>query len=126
MGLNICNHCKREIDFTQRENILNDNSSYIFDSSKNLLGANPSKNTLKTFKKSYKNKHKKVKLEDFKFIRLIGVGSYGKIYVASKKNSNKLYAIKILNKKNIYNQNEKQNIKTERTVLAKLNHPFIM
>ena len=31
-----------------------------------------------------------------------------------------------MNKKNIYNQNERQNIKTERTVLAKLNHPFIM
>ena len=77
-------------------------------------------------KKSNKNIYNKVKLEDFQFIRLIGVGSYGKIYVASKKSSNKLYAIKILNKKNIYNQNERQNIKTERTVLAKLNHPFIM
>ena len=127
MGLDICNNCKREIDFTSKENKKNSNSSYTFDSSKHLTDTDPSQSTPKTSnKKSHKSRQKKVKLEDFKFIRLIGVGSYGKIYVATKKSSKKLYAIKILNKKNIYNQIEKQNIKTERTVLAKLNHPFIM
>ena len=127
MGLNICNNCRRENDLIERQNIAKNNSSYIFDSSKHLINREPKQNSSKSIKKkSNKNKYNKVKLEDFQFIRLIGVGSYGKIYVASKKSSNKLYAIKILNKKNVYNQNERQNIKTERTVLAKLNHPFIM
>jgi protein-serine/threonine kinase len=127
MGLNICNNCQRENDLIEKQNIAKNNSSYIFDSSKHLISREPKQNSSKSIKKkSNKNKYNKVKLEDFQFIRLIGVGSYGKIYVASKKSSNKLYAIKILNKKNIYNQNERQNIKTERTVLAKLNHPFIM
>ena len=127
MGLNICNNCQRENDLIEKQNIAKNNSSYIFDSSKHLISREPKQNSSKSIKKkSNKNKYNKVKLEDFQFIRLIGVGSYGKIYVASKKSSNKLYAIKILNKKNVYNQNERQNIKTERTVLAKLNHPFIM
>ena len=78
-------------------------------------------NPLKKFKQV------KVKLEDFNFIRLIGIGSYGKVYVASKSlNKNKLYAIKILNKDKINNNIQKKSINTERILLAKLNHPFIM
>ena len=126
MGLNFCNNCRRDCEFQEQSNS-NTNSSLIFDSSKYLPKTASTKSSSKKERHhSRRNKHKKVKLEDFKFIRLIGVGSYGKIYVASKKSSKKLYAIKILNKKNVYNQIEKQNIRTERTVLAKLNHPFIM
>ena len=74
-----------------------------------------------------KLKQIKVKLEDFNFIRLIGIGSYGKVYVASKNfNINKLYAIKILNKDKINNSIQKKSINTERMLLAKLNHPFVM
>ena len=128
MGLNICNNCRRDCEF---KNCLNSNSttnsSYIYDTSKNVLKTDSTKSSSRKSKHHNRNStHKKVKLEDFEFIRLIGIGSYGKIYVASKKSSKKLYAIKILNKKNIYNPNERQNIRTERTVLAKLNHPFIM
>ena len=126
MGLNICNNCQRDCEFKDPSNSYS-NSSFIFDSSKHLAKTDSTKTSSRKGRQhSHKSKHKKVKLEDFKFIRLIGVGSYGKIYVASKKSSNKLYAIKILNKKNIYNPTEKQNIRTERAVLAKLNHPFIM
>ena len=121
MGLNFCHNCARDCELQEGANS-NTNSSYILDSPKNL---NHNDSTKSSSKKNHKHSHKKVKLEDFKFIRLIGIGSYGKIYVASKKSSNKLYAIKILNKKNVRNKLELQNIKTERTVLAKLNHPFI-
>ena len=48
-----------------------------------------------------KTKSTKAKLEDFNFIRLIGVGSYGKVNVASKNTNDKLYAIKIINKNKI-------------------------
>ena len=68
----------------------------------------------------------KVKIEDFDFIRLIGLGSYGKVFVASKKSNNKLYAVKVLNKNIICIKNLKKSIKTERTLLEKLNYPFII
>ena len=68
----------------------------------------------------------KIKMEDFSFKRLIGIGTYGKVFVASKKSNNKLYAVKVLNKKQICSKNLKKSIKTERTLLEKSNYPFIM
>ena len=121
MGLNFCHNCARDCDYQEGTNSIT-NSSYILDSPNNIKQSDSTKSSSK---KNHKHSHKKVKLEDFEFIRLIGIGTYGKIYVASKKSSNKLYAIKILNKKNVHNKFELQNIKTERAVLAKLNHPFI-
>jgi serine/threonine protein kinase len=121
MGLNFCHNCARDCDYQEGTNSIT-NSSYILDSPNSIKQSDSTKSSSK---KNHKHSHKKVKLEDFEFIRLIGIGTYGKIYVASKKSSNKLYAIKILNKKNVHNKFELQNIKTERTVLAKLNHPFI-
>ena len=73
-----------------------------------------------------KTKLIKVKLEDFSFIRLIGLGTYGKVYVATKKSNNKLYAVKVLNKSQISNNIQKKNIKTERTLLEILDYPFVM
>ena len=73
-----------------------------------------------------KGKQTKVKLEDFSLIRLIGVGSYGRVYAGTKKSSKKLYAIKILDKKMINTKIQKNNIKTEKAILSNLNHPFIM
>lgn len=40
-------------------------------------------------------------LKDYDRIRKIGEGSFGEIYLARKKNSSKLYAIKSLSKKKI-------------------------
>ena len=149
MGLFFCYECKREDISQSLSNFTNSSSKFLY-SSKNLL-QNIKK--AKTFsenekrrminlkhKKTEKNtnflrcnsnptreiKQMKVKLEDFNLIRLIGVGSYGKVYVASKNTSKKLYAIKILNKKKINTNNLKKSINTERTLLANLNHPFIM
>ena len=153
MGLFLCYQCKRESltsnisDFTENSSKLYENLSSkllptirkqksfpecerntIFDiKQKNEI--NPLICRSDSFPKqkiNIKIKPKKVKLEDFSIIRLIGVGSYGKVYVASKKLSNKLYAIKVLNKNIIKIKNQKNNIKTERILLEKLNNPFIM
>ena len=148
MGLFFCYECKRG---AYAQNISNDtiSSSKLFNSSKQLLqkikksktfsedettnSINTSKTKLSKFNgqrcksiPTKKYKQSKVKLEDFNIIRLIGVGSYGKVYVATKNSSKKLYAIKVLNKEKINNKTQKNSINTERTVLAKLNHPFIM
>ena len=72
------------------------------------------------------SKRKKVKLEDFNVKRLIGIGNYGKVYVASKDSNDKLYAIKVLNKSRINTEVLKKSIITERILLENINHPFIM
>ena len=97
------------------ENIENQNN--------NLL--NSYNNRSNSFSNS-KSKVIKIKMEDFSFKRLIGIGTYGKVFVASKKSNNKLYAVKVLNKNQICSKNLKKSIKTERTLLEKSNYPFIM
>ena len=150
MGLFLCNECKRD-NISKSLNSTNYSSNIFSSSSKIMHKYKKSKtfserenntnlklkkkNTLKVScsqKRTNSNpikrlKQFKVKLEDFNFIRLIGIGSFGKVYVASKNlNINKLYAIKILNKDKINNSIQKKSINTERILLAKLNHPFVM
>ena len=151
MGFLFCYECKRDSISNNFSNYTN-SSSRLFNSSKQLIhtfkksqtfsdkeNTTPfnldSKDILKSRgsqKRTLSNplkkfKQAKVKLEDFNFIRLIGIGSYGKVYVATKNcNQNKLYAIKKLNKDKINNNIQKKSINTERVLLAKLNHPFIM
>lgn len=64
---------------------------------------------------------------DFDFLKVIGRGSFGKVYMANHKNENKIYAIKVLNKEAILKRNEVKHIMAERNVLiTNLNHPFLI
>ena len=144
MGLFLCYEYKRN-DEPQNQSFLSKSSTNIFDLSnkssfkKNkTFSENKNINSLNIKQTTNINKQKiqkcrsipikknKVKLEDFTIIRLIGVGSYGKVYVAKKNSNDQLYAIKVLNKEYITIKNQKHSINTERTLLAKLNHPFVM
>ena len=142
MGLFFCYESKREDISESFSNFTNCSTNFLY-SSKNLLqNIEKEKRRMENLKhkKVEKNKNylrcnssptreikqKQVKLEDFNLIRLIGVGSYGKVYVASKNSSKILYAIKVLNKKKIDTKNLRKSINTERTLLSNLNHPFIM
>ena len=69
----------------------------------------------------------KINLSDFRKMRLIGIGSYGQVYLTSAKTDpNKLYAVKVLNKKDIEQDNLLENLKTEKKVMEQITHPFIM
>ncbi|XP_027200210.2 serine/threonine-protein kinase Sgk2-like [Dermatophagoides pteronyssinus] len=64
---------------------------------------------------------------DFQFLRMIGKGSFGKVYSARHLKEDKIYAVKVLYKKMILKTNEKNHIMSERNVLLKnLNHPFLV
>lgn len=68
-----------------------------------------------------------VKPSDFEFLRTIGKGSFGKVYSARHIKEDRIYAVKVLNKKMIIKRNEKNHIMSERNVLLKnLNHPFLV
>ena len=121
MGLLLCNKYKREDISTSLSNSTNFSSKLLCSSGHTLLDHKKAKtfskkkistSHLKTpvKKDNYqrcnsnptrKEKLTKAKLEEFNFIRLIGVGSCGKVYVASKNTNDKLYAIKIINKNKI-------------------------
>jgi len=68
-----------------------------------------------------------VKPTDFEFLKLIGKGSYGSVMLARHKKEQKVYAVKVLQKKMIIKRNEENHIMCERNVLLKnLNHPFLV
>ena len=149
MGLFFCYVCKKEKIAEDYANFISSSPKLLSSSNKSLINIKKSK-TFSENQKSYsiklishqnikypnikrykslptrKTKKTKVKLEDFNIIRLIGIGSYGKVYVATKDSIDKLYAIKVLNKNKINTKVLKKSINTERTLLANINHPFIM
>ncbi|KAJ0400004.1 hypothetical protein ATCC90586_004801 [Pythium insidiosum] len=67
-----------------------------------------------------------VSLRDFDVLRMIGRGSFGKVLLVRKKNSSQLFAVKILNKAVVVHKQQVEHTRTERRVLASVNHPFVV
>lgn len=64
---------------------------------------------------------------DFEFMKIIGKGSYGKVYLAKHKLEDKVYAVKVISKQMIIKHNEKRHVMSERNVLLQnLRHPFLV
>lgn len=69
----------------------------------------------------------KAKPTDFNFLKVIGKGSFGKVFLAKHKQEDKFYAVKVLTKAAIRKRNEAKHIMAERNVLLKnLTHPFLV
>ncbi len=69
---------------------------------------------------------KTISLESFHIIRVIGKGSFGKVFLVREKATNVLYAMKVLKKDYIIKKNQVEHTKTERSVLGNINHPYIV
>ncbi|XP_043923305.1 serine/threonine-protein kinase Sgk3 isoform X2 [Protopterus annectens] len=64
---------------------------------------------------------------DFEFLKVIGKGSFGKVYLAKRKWDGTFYAIKVLQKRMILNRKEQKHIMAERNVLVQnVKHPFLV
>ncbi|KAK6205158.1 kinase-like domain-containing protein [Scheffersomyces amazonensis] len=64
--------------------------------------------------------------ECFEKIKLLGKGDVGKVYLVKEKTSSKLYAMKILSKKEMIERNKIKRALAEQEILATSNHPFIV
>ncbi|KAG0038270.1 serine/threonine protein kinase psk1 [Podila clonocystis] len=73
-----------------------------------------------------KPKHK-VTPDDFKFLKVIGRGAYGKVYLVRHIATNALYAMKVLKKASIIvHAKDTENTMSERKILEAIRHPFIV
>jgi serine/threonine protein kinase len=79
-----------------------------------------------TFRTSIGGENTPATLEDFKHLKILGQGSFGKVVLVKNENNNKLYAMKILDKKYVVKKNQVTHTQTERVMLEKLKHPFIV
>jgi len=68
----------------------------------------------------------KISPDDFIFLKVIGRGAFGKVMQVKHKNDDKIYAMKILRKKQILAKNQIEHTKAERKILQALQHPFLM
>ncbi len=65
-------------------------------------------------------------IDDFELLKVIGKGSFGKVMQVRKKDTGRIYAMKIIKKAHIVEREEVSHTLAEKTVLTKLNHPFIV
>ncbi|KAF9580689.1 hypothetical protein BGW38_002566, partial [Lunasporangiospora selenospora] len=65
-------------------------------------------------------------IQDFEIIKPISRGAFGKVYLARKKTTKDLYAIKILKKADMVRKNMVSHVLAERRVLALTKTPFVV
>eukprot|EP01029_Cantina_marsupialis_P007564 TRINITY_DN1847_c0_g1_i4.p1 TRINITY_DN1847_c0_g1~~TRINITY_DN1847_c0_g1_i4.p1 ORF type:complete len:415 (+),score=72.33 TRINITY_DN1847_c0_g1_i4:58-1302(+) len=68
----------------------------------------------------------KIGLSDFILLKVIGKGSFGKVFQVRKKDNDVIYAMKVLDKKHVIDSQQVEHTMTERGILGKVAHPFIV
>ena len=68
----------------------------------------------------------KVSYNDYKPLKLLGRGSFGEVLLVRLKATNKIYAMKILEKKLLKLKKQQGHTKTERDLMVRINCPFIV
>eukprot|EP00795_Rhopilema_esculentum_P009272 gene9272-16965_t len=72
------------------------------------------------------SKPKKKSKDDFKFIKILGEGSYSTVYLVEEIASSKQFAMKVLEKRHIIKEKKVPYVSREKEALAMTNHPFIL
>ncbi|CAD8082549.1 unnamed protein product [Paramecium primaurelia] len=68
----------------------------------------------------------KVSLKDFEFIKCIGMGGFSKVYLVKEIKTGKYFAMKLIEKGPIIQQNKQQIIQNERDIMCLIDDPFVV
>ena len=63
---------------------------------------------------------------DFRILKPISRGAFGRVYLAMKKSTKDLYAIKVIKKDDIVRKNLEASVIAERDAMARAQHPFVV
>lgn len=75
-----------------------------------------------------KSKKKKISLDDFMLLKVLGKGNFGKVLLAQSKTTDQLCAIKVLKKEQLLKNNDMESMKAEKKVFmlaTEAKHPFL-
>ncbi|OMH84477.1 cAMP-dependent protein kinase type 1 [Zancudomyces culisetae] len=107
----------------------NGNTSYT---KENYAGINDekyrkelSRKVSQEFFESARCNSKKELISDYVFFRTVGTGSFGRVRLVKKKNTNKFCAVKIMCKKDIVDSKQVEHVNNERAVLSFCDSPFL-
>ena len=67
-----------------------------------------------------------ISIEDFEILKVVGRGAFAKVYQVRKKGTSEIYAMKVMRKDKIMEQNHAEYMKAERDILTKIEHPFVV
>lgn len=67
-----------------------------------------------------------VTINDFALLKVIGKGSFGKVFQVRKNGQEDIFAMKVLDKSLIRRKNQIEHTQTERNILGLVDHPFIV
>ncbi|KAF2078166.1 hypothetical protein CYY_000550 [Polysphondylium violaceum] len=98
-------------------NITSPNTSPIMSSNQVSLSSSTTTSTPKSAS---------VSIADFEIIKPISRGAFGRVYLAKKKKTGDLYAIKVLKKLDTIRKNMVDHVIVERNILAMVQNPFIV
>jgi len=65
-------------------------------------------------------------IQDFEILKPISRGAFGRVYLAQKKRTGDLYAIKVLKKADMIRKNMVDHVIVERNILAQTKNPFVV
>ena len=71
-------------------------------------------------------KDARVKFDSFEIIKLLGSGSFGRVFLVRKKGGSELFAMKVLKKRDLIIKKKLRYAITETKILKSCNHPFIL
>jgi len=73
-----------------------------------------------------RNETQPATLEDFKIVKMIGKGTFGKVFLVEHKTTKKLFAMKCIRKDIILENEQMENIQLEKDILRQIDHPFLV
>lgn len=79
-----------------------------------------------TFAKKAQKPQKRFSLDDFDLLTTIGRGAFGEVRVCRKKDSQEVFAMKIMRKSEMLKKNQVAHIRAERDVLALADNPWVV
>ena len=65
-------------------------------------------------------------IQDFKIIKIISRGAFGRVFLAQKKSTGDYFAIKVLRKREMMNRSQLDHVKAEQNILTLVNNPFVV
>ncbi|CAO3637578.1 unnamed protein product [Cunninghamella echinulata] len=114
---------------------LQQQKKYNNNNSNNNIGSTPTllsqESQRKVFRRTYSSASIKIKSvqvgpSSFVKVRMLGKGDVGKVYMVKQKNTDKLFAMKVLSKKEMIKRNKVKRALAEQEILVTSNHPFIV
>mmetsp|Transcript_25854 Transcript_25854/g.40187 ORF Transcript_25854/g.40187 Transcript_25854/m.40187 type:complete len:794 (-) Transcript_25854:80-2461(-) len=67
-----------------------------------------------------------IQFPDLVKFRILGVGTFGKVWLVSHKTSGKPYALKMLNKREIIGHHQVEGVIREKNIMTSIDHPFVV